>query len=232
MAAYDLEEQEQIEELKTWWKQYGNIVMTIVLVASLALVGWQGWNWWVRNQSAQASAIYSQLQQAAGQRDAKRSRELAGTLIEKYSSTTYASMGAMVSAKTQVDAGDTKNARAQLEWVVANSGDESFRDIARIRLASVMLDESAFDEALKTLTAPPVAELKARHAELMGDIYAAQGKVSDARSAYERAATELTAKKESTDADVKRRAENYYEVVRAKIDSLATAQSSKEAEKK
>ncbi len=232
MAAYDLEEQEQIEELKTWWKQHGNTVTTIVLIVALALAGWQGWNWWVRNQSAQASAIYSQLQQAAGQRDAKRSRELAGILIEKYASTTYASMGAMVSAKVQADAGDTKNARAQLEWVVGNSNDDSVRDIARIRLASVMLDEGAFDEAFKTLAVPPVSELKARHGELTGDIYAAQGKVSEARGAYERAAAELATKKESADADVKRRAVNYHDVVSAKIDSLATAQPSKEAEKK
>jgi hypothetical protein len=98
MAAYDLEEQEQLDELKTWWKMYGNLVTGILVVLALAVVGWQGWNWWQRQQSAQASALYSGVQTAVLQKDAKRARELAGELIDKYSSTAYAGMGALLAA--------------------------------------------------------------------------------------------------------------------------------------
>ncbi len=241
MAAYDLEEQEQLEELKTWWKQHGNLVTTIILVASLLVAAWQGWSWWQRNTSAQASAVYSQLQQAASQHDAKRARELAGMLLDKYSNTAYAAMGAMVSAKVQVDAGDAKNARAQLEWVVAHADDASWRDIAKLRLASVLLDEGSYDEALNAIAGEPIAELKVRHAEVMGDIRAAQGKIADAKSAYESAVALVEKNEQSDESDIKRRATAYRELLRAKIDGLGTAtthpsspvdQPTKEADKK
>ena len=90
MAAYDLEEQEQLDELKTWWKLHGNLVTNILLAIALVAAAWQGWNWWQRQQSAQASAVFSALQTAAMQRDAKRVRELAGELVDKYSITDYA----------------------------------------------------------------------------------------------------------------------------------------------
>jgi predicted negative regulator of RcsB-dependent stress response len=90
MATYDLEEQEQLDELKTWWTMYGNLVTGILVAVALAVAGWQGWNWWQRQQAVQASAVYSSLQTAAAQRDAKRARELAGELIDKYSLTAYA----------------------------------------------------------------------------------------------------------------------------------------------
>lgn len=65
MAHYDLEEQEQIDTLKTWWKLYGNLVTGLVMAGSLAVVGWQGWNWYQGGQGAKAAAIYGVLEQAA-----------------------------------------------------------------------------------------------------------------------------------------------------------------------
>jgi predicted negative regulator of RcsB-dependent stress response len=132
MATYDLEEQEQLDELKTWWKMYGNIVTGILVALALAVAGWQGWNWWQRQQAAQASAVFSALQAATAQRDAKRARELAGELIDKYSVTSYAGMGALLSARAQVDAGDAKSARVQLAWAAENARDPGLRDLARL----------------------------------------------------------------------------------------------------
>jgi predicted negative regulator of RcsB-dependent stress response len=159
MATYDLEEQEQLDELKTWWKMYGNIVTGILVAAALAVAGWQGWNWWQRQQAAQASAVFSALQAATAQKDAKRARELAGELIDKYSVTSYAGMGALLAARAQVDAGDAKNARVQLAWAAENARDPGLRDLARLRLAAVMLDEKAYDEAMKQLAAEPAHHL-------------------------------------------------------------------------
>jgi len=145
MAAYDLEEQEQLDQLKTWWKMYGNLVTGVVTAAALVALGWQGWNWWQRNQAAQASGLYGVLQQAAAQKDAKRSREVAGELIDKYSRTPYAGLGALISAKVQVEGGDAKTAQAQLTWAVEHAQDEAVRDLARLRLAAVLLDEKSYD---------------------------------------------------------------------------------------
>ena len=217
METYDLEEQEQLDELKTWWKMYGNIVTGILVAVALAVAGWQCWNWWQRQQAAQASAVFSALQTAAAQRDAKRARELAGELIDKYSATAYAGMGALLAARMQVDAGDAKNARVQLAWAAEHAKDTALRELARLRLAALLLDEKAYDEALKQLAAEPVAPFAPRFAELRGDVFAAQGKTAEARDAYDAALTkfEVLAKGDET-----RQRGGYSEVVQAKRDSL------------
>lgn len=220
MATYDLEEQEQLDELKTWWTMYGTIVTGILVAVALAVAGWQGWNWWQRQQSAQASAVFSALQVATAQRDAKRARELAGELIDKYSLTSYAGMGALLAARAQVDAGDAKNARVQLAWAAENAKDPGLRDLARLRLAAVMLDEKAYDEATKQLAAEPGAAFAARFAELRGDILAAQGKTAEARNAYDLALTKFDALAKD---DENRQRGGYKEVIQTKRDSLGAA---------
>lgn len=217
MATYDLEEQEQLDELKTWWKMYGNLVTGILVAVALAAAAWQGWNWWQRQQSIQASAIFSSLQTAAAQKDAKRARELAGELIDKYSATAYAGMGALLAARTQVDAGDARNARVQLAWAADNANDTGLRELARLRLAAVLLDDKAYDEALKQLAAEPAAPFAPRFAELRGDVFAAQGKNAEARDAYDAALTKFDA---LTNGDEARQRGGYSEVVQAKRDSL------------
>ena len=186
MAHYDLEEQEQIDSIKTWWKMYGNLVTGIVVAGSLAVIGWQGWNWHQRSQSAQASAIYAALEQAVAVRDAQKVKAAAGELVEKFGGTTYAALGALVAARQSFEAGDLKTARAQLTWAADNGKDE-IRDLARLRLASVLLDEKAYDEALKQLEAAHAAAFAARFLELKGDVLAAAGKKPEARAAYQAA---------------------------------------------
>lgn len=186
MAHYDLEEQEQIDTLKTWWKMYGNLVTGVVVAASIGVIGWQGWNWHQRSQAAQASAIYGVLEQAVAMRDGQKVKSAAGELAEKFGGTTYAWLGALVAARQSFDAGDLKTAKAQLTWAADNARDE-VKDLARLRLAAVLLDEKAYDEALKQLDAAHAAAFAARFLELKGDVLAAQGKVAEARTAYKAA---------------------------------------------
>lgn len=228
MAVYDLEEQEQLDELKTWWKQYGNIVTAIVVVLALVVLGWQGWNWWQRQQAAEASALYMGLQRAAAQNDAKRARELAGELIDKYSLTSYAGMAAMVSGKTQSEAGDSKTAKAQLQWAAENARDEALRDLARLRLATVLLDEKAYDEAMKQLAGEPSAvSFAPRFAEVRGDVLVAQGKSAEAKVAYEAALAKLAAKVSAGDTAAAQQQAPYKEVLQAKLDALGTTGGAK-----
>ena len=186
MAHYDLEEQEQIDSIKTWWKMYGNLVTGIVVAASLAVIGWQGWNWYQRGQSAQAAAIYGVLEQAVAARDAQKVKAAAGELAEKFGGTSYAALGALGAARQSFDAGDLKTAKAQLTWAADNGKDE-IRDLARLRLAAVLLDEKAYDDALKQVEAASAPAFAARFLELRGDILAAAGKTQEARSAYKAA---------------------------------------------
>lgn len=187
MAVYDLEEQEQLSELRTWWKINGNRVVMFVAAVAVAAVGYQGWGWYQRNQAAEASALYVKVRNAAATLDAKGAREAAGELIGRYPGTAYAGLGALLSAKVQYEAGDLKNAQAQLSWVAQEATDRELRDIARLRLAAVLADQKSYDEALRQLAAEPAVALAGRYAELRGDILAAQGKTGEAKSAYQAA---------------------------------------------
>lgn len=190
MAHYDLEEQEQIDSLRTWWRMHGNLVTGIVVALSLAVVGWRVWGWHQTSQSAKAAALYGVLEQAVAAGDVQRIKGAAGELAEKFGGTTYASLGAMLAAKQSFIAGDLKTARTQLSWVVEHGQDE-IRDVARLRLVAVQLDEQAYDEALKQLAATPAAAFAGRFLELKGDVLAAQGKKAEARAAYKGALDKL-----------------------------------------
>ena len=217
MATYDLEEQEQLDELKTWWKMHGNLVTTVALVAALGLLAWQGWNWWQRNQAAQASGIYGGLQMAVAQQDTKRVRDLAGELIDKYPRTTYAGLGVLLAGKVLSDAGDGKSAQAQLNWAADNASDDTVRDLARLRLAILLLDEKSYDAALQRLATEPQAAFAARYAEVRGDALAAQGKNADAKAAYEAALSKVGETKAGPGMQVQ---EAYREMLQSKLDSL------------
>ncbi|MDR0440775.1 MAG: tetratricopeptide repeat protein [Candidatus Accumulibacter sp.] len=190
MAAYDLEEQEQIAEIKAWWKQYGNRLVNVAMVAALVALGWQGWNWYQRNQAAQASAIYGALQQAVQEKDTQRIKAASGELLEKFSASPYATLGALASAKAMVEAGDAQTAKAQLLWASENAKDE-LRDLARLRAAAVLLDDKAYEQALAQLEGASSPAFGVRFPDMRGDILAAQGKKADAASAYQTALTRL-----------------------------------------
>jgi predicted negative regulator of RcsB-dependent stress response len=186
--AYDLEEQEQIAALKAWWKQYGNLVVLALLAVSLAFAAFEGWRYWQRTQAAGAAAVYGEVQKALRANDPKRVRDLAGTLIDKYPRTVYASLAALLSAKAAFTSGDAKTARVQLQWVVDNAKDPEIEAVARVRLATVLLDEKAYDDALKVLAAVPAGgSFDGVVAAVKGDILAAKGSTAEARAAYKAA---------------------------------------------
>ena len=185
--ALDLEEQEQVAELKAWWKQHGTMIVVVLAAAALALAGWQGWRWHQGSQSAQAGALFDALARGAQTGDAKAVRDASGSLVENYPGTLYASMGALTAARFHFDRNDLKSAKAQLQWVVEHSSAPDFRDLARLRLAAVLLDETAHEEALKLLDAPHAAAYDAQYAALRGDVLVAAKRPADARAAYQAA---------------------------------------------
>lgn len=187
MATYDLQEQEQIEELKTWWQLHGTWITAVVVALAVGVVGWQGWQWWQRGQATQAGQLYGDLQQSLVQQDAKRVRLLAGELIEKYSGTAYAGMAAMLAGKVLADGGDLKSAQAQFGWVAEHAKDPGLRDLARLRQAIVLAEEGNHDAALQRLAVPPAPTFKIRYLEVRGNILMAQGKSAEARAAYDEA---------------------------------------------
>lgn len=190
MAAYDLEEQEQIAEIKAWWKQYGNRLVNVATVVALLVIAWQGWNWYQRNQTGQASMIYGVLQTAVQEKDSQKIKAASGELLEKFGRTPYAVLGALSSAKAMVEAGDQQTAKAQLLWAAEHAKDE-LRDLARLRAAAVLLDEKAYDQALKQLEGAGSPVFEMRFQDMRGDILSAQGKNAEAVSAFQAALTKL-----------------------------------------
>jgi predicted negative regulator of RcsB-dependent stress response len=182
--AYDLEEQEQIAALKGWWKDNGTAVLAALAAVLLAVGGWQGWRSWQAGEAQEAAALYESLIKGLQADDAKSVRDAGGSLVEKFPRTLYASMGALTSARFYFERGDLKSARAQLQWVVDRSSSDELRDIARLRLAGVMLDEKAYGEALAQLEAKHSPAMAAQFAALKGDVLVAQGKAAEARAAY------------------------------------------------
>ncbi|MTW13096.1 tetratricopeptide repeat protein [Pseudoduganella eburnea] len=184
--AYDLEEQEQIATLKEWWSKYGNLSTWVVIAGLAAYSGWNGWNYYQRNQAAQASVLFDELQTAISAKDNTKVARVAGDIENKFGRSAYASLAALSAAKSFFDANDLKSAKAQLEWVVAHGNDEH-KNIAAIRLAGVLLDEKAYDEALKALAGAALPQFKTDVEDRKGDILAAQNKLEEARTAYKAA---------------------------------------------
>src|SRR5688572_24617532 len=118
MAVYDLEEQEQIDEIKAWWKEYRWLILLVVGVAAATFAGIQGWRVYQAKQSMESGELYSQLQAAGTAHEHKKVRDIANILAEQYPRTAYASFGALHAARAAVDDGDTAAAKTHLQWVV------------------------------------------------------------------------------------------------------------------
>jgi predicted negative regulator of RcsB-dependent stress response len=219
MATYDLEEQEQIDEIKAWWKQYGNLLINAVTAVCLVVIAWQGWNWYQRSQSGQAAMAYNALQTAVRDKDSQQIKAASGELLEKFSRTSYASLGALSAAKAMVEAGDEKTAKLQLTWIVENGKDE-VRDLGRLRLASLLLDEKAYDEALKQLDGAVSPGFEARFADARGDVFSQQGKKTEALAAYQDALNRLDAAKTGSNGTNTSQRAVYGELLQQKLDAL------------
>jgi predicted negative regulator of RcsB-dependent stress response len=203
--ALDLEEQEQVASLKAWWNDHGNLVLGIVLAVAIGAAGWQGWHWYQRTQTAEANSLYEQLAKGTQAGDAKAVRDAAGALAENYSRTLYASLAALVSARFHYDRKDVKSAKAALQWVIDRSPFDDLRQIARLRLAALLLDEKAYDEALKVLDAKHGDAFIAQFAAMRGDVLAAKAQPAEAKAAYRLALEKADKSSESFRAGVQLR---------------------------
>jgi predicted negative regulator of RcsB-dependent stress response len=191
--AYDHDEQEQLESLKAFWKAYGGFITTALLVIALSVAGWRGWQWHQDRQSILAGQVYEELRQAAAGKDVARTRDAAGRIFADYPGTSWAQMSALLAADVYLDAGDANAAKVPLQWAVDKAVDPAFRVEARLRLAGILLDEKAYDDALRQLAGVTDKRYAALAADRRGDILVAQGKSTEARIAYRDALREFDA---------------------------------------
>ncbi len=187
MATYDLEEQEQIDTLKQFWRDYGRLVIAAAVAFVVGVGGTQGWKHYKRTQAAEASQQFVKLEQAVAKGDATEIRNVAGEIVDNYSSTPYAAMAVMVVAGAERQAGELDAAADRLQWAVENAKSEEVRTLARLRLAAVLLDQEQYDAALKQLDETPGDAFAGLYADLRGDVLVAQGKTAEARAQYQQA---------------------------------------------
>ena len=180
----DLEEQEQLDQIKHYWKQYGNLITWILVAVLAAFAGWNGYQLWQRNQAEQASAMYDELDRQSRQADLALVERAFSDMKDRYPRTTYAWQGALLAARVLSEGGKTDAANAALTWVVGSSADDGYKAIARLRLAGLLADGKSFDQALAQLAGDFPTQFQGLAADRRGDILQLQGKTGEARTAY------------------------------------------------
>ena len=185
--ALDLEEQEQIDALKIWWKDHGSRVMVGLTVLVLAVAGFRVWTGYQAKQTSEAATLFDVLRKELATNDVRKIRDVGGQLIDKYPRTVYATDAAMIVAKANFESGDAKSAKAQYQWVIGHAKQVQSKELARMRLAVVLLDEKKFADALKQLEGAHDGAFDPLFNDLKGDVYSLQGKPQEARAAYQAA---------------------------------------------
>ena len=187
----NLDEQEQLDELKHFWKRYGNLILWALIVVFGAFAAWNGYGYWQRYQAVPASAMYDEVERAAQSGDmAKLDRALAD-MKERFARTAYAQQANLLAARVYYEKGNIDASKAALGWVAAKATDEGYQAIAKLRLAGILLEAKAYDEALQQLSGSFPKEFAALAADRRGDILSAQGKSNQAKIEYQKAYKEL-----------------------------------------
>jgi len=192
MATYDLEQQEQLDQVKHFWKQYGNLITWVLVLVLGAYAAWTGYLYWQQKRAMAATGLYEELDRAAAAGNADRVLQIFSDLKSNYAGTTLAEQGALLAAKAAAGT-QAEKARAALQWLAESGKNTSLAGVARLRLAGMQMDAKQYDEALKTLDTGLSEEFKPLADDRRGDIYLAQGKKDEAAKAYKSAWDKLDA---------------------------------------
>jgi len=183
----DLEEQEQLDQLKAFWKKYGNLITWVLVAALGAFAAYQYWESRQHEQAGKAGLLYDELDRAATAGDVEKANRVFSDLKERFPGTGFAQQGALLAAKVLIEKGKPDEAVPALNWAAEHATEAEYKTVARLRLAGVLLDQRKFDEALKQLAGADASAFAALVADRRGDILAAQGKTEEAKAAYQQA---------------------------------------------
>ena len=211
MSMIDLQEQEQLDALKAWWKDNSKWLITTVVAVLVAYAALTFWKSYQGKQAAEASTLYAEVLKQVASNDPKRINDSVVALVEKYSGTAYAPRAQLLAVQANIQAKDLVRAKSQLEWVIAHASESGLQDTARLKLSSILLDEKKFDEAIKLLDATHPDAFVGLFSDLKGDVLAAQGKTEEARVAYKQAYDKMDSKS------------SYRNLIQLKLDGLGGA---------
>ena len=199
-------EDETLDQLKTWWARYGTPLLLSVAVVLLSFSGWRYWTSSQLEAASEAQALQQQMATAMQRLAVNTEDKAANTdvqrlgqqLINEYASTPYAVDAALLLAKRAVDTGDLAAAEKQLRAAIELKPSAEITLLAKTRLARVLAARKQYPAALAVLdelgddvaAAPLVAEVR-------GDILLLQGQRDAAAKAYAAADAALAARDEA-----------------------------------
>lgn len=192
----DLEEQEQLDQLKHFWKQYGNWINSALIVVLGAVASWNGYQYWQRSQSVQASAMFDEVERVTKAGDPLKVERAFADMKARFGKTVFTQQAALMVAKMAYDSGKPELAKVTLEWLAANATDEGYGSVARLRLSALLIEAKAYDDALKVLTASVTPDFAALVDDRRGDIYVLKNAPDEAKTAYQKAYTAFDAQSE------------------------------------
>jgi predicted negative regulator of RcsB-dependent stress response len=194
MSMIDLQEQEQLDALKAWWKDNSKWLLATIALVAVVIAGYLYWKNYQDKRASDSSIIYAEVLKRVASNDPKRINEAVKDLVEKFANTAYAPRAQLLAVQASIQVKDWALAKSQLEWVIANASEKGMQDTARLKLSSILLDEKKYDEAIKLLDATHPDSFVGLFADLKGDVLAAQGKASEARVAYQLAFDKMDSK--------------------------------------
>jgi len=183
----DLEEQEQLDQIKHFWKQYGNAITWLLIVVMGAFASWNFYNYWQRSQAQQAAALFDEVDRAVLASDAARMDRVFSDMKDKFGGTAYAQQAGLLVARQYITLEKPDAAKAALAWVAEQSSDTGYQALARLRLAAISMESNNFEEALKLLSMSYPASFEALVADRKGDVLVLQGDKAKAVTEYEKA---------------------------------------------
>lgn len=207
----NLEEQDQLDELKHFWSRFGGVISAVLLVVLLALAGWNGYRYWQARQAAQASAMFDEVERAAGTSDLVLAQRAFDDMKQRYATTSYTPQAGLLVAKLAIEGGKDDApavASAALQWVADNASDEGYRSVAALRLAALMVDAQRYEDAKKVLESVRADAFLGLAQDRLGDLYAMQNQQAEAKAAYLKAFSSMEA------------ASEYRRLVKVKLNAL------------
>jgi predicted negative regulator of RcsB-dependent stress response len=188
MASHlDLEEQEQLDELKHFWKRWGDLITWVLIVVLGSYAAWMGWQSYLVKQASQAAVLYDTVERSAISGDITLLDRSVSDIKDKFASTTYAQQAALLAARVYNEKDRKADAKAQLTWVVDKASDEGYQALARLRLASLLIEEKAYDDARQLLTAKTPEAFAPLMSDRLGDLAMLQSQSVDAVQHYKNA---------------------------------------------
>lgn len=185
--ANNLDEQEQLDQFKYFWKQYGNIITWTLIAVLGAYAAWNGYQYWQRNQATQAAAMFDEVERSIASGDVAKVERALTDMNAKFGSSPYAQQAGLLAAKTFYEKGNLDASKKALATVAEKSSDVGYQAIAKLRLASAQIEGKNYDDALKQLTGTFPKDFEPLAADRRGDVLALQGKPAEAKAEYVKA---------------------------------------------